>query len=277
MFVTQTADYRLPATACVLQHRLGLSRDCIAFDVNLGCSGFTYGLNIVASLMKSSNVEKGLLLCGDTIAKDKTTRYSTKHQHSTKWLMGDCGTATLLTKDVSTRDILMISRTDGEGYRAIITPYGGYRNPDSPTEDMDDALTMDDVTVFNFATREVPELIDAAMKLSGTSPKDYDCLVLHQANLLILKQIAKKSGFPMSKVLMSLDEFGNTSCASIPVSLVKNYGDVSGKELRAMCCGFGVGLSWSTADFWLSVNDILPLVHTDEYFDDGYKNIEEKE
>lgn len=275
VFVTQTADYRVPATACVLQHRLGLSKDCIAFDVNLGCSGFTYGINIAASMMKTSNAKKGLLLCGDTVAKERTTKYSTKHQHSTKWLMGDCGTAALLEKDEAAKDILMVSRTDGEGYKAIISPYGGYRNPDPPREDMNGAGVMDDVAVFTFATREVPVILEEAMNWARTSPEDYDCLVLHQANLFVLKQIARKSGFPMKKVLVSLDEFGNTSCASIPVSMVKSYGNEQGRELHAMCCGFGVGLSWSTADICISADDILPLIHTDEFFDDGYKTIDE--
>ena len=276
VFVTQTADYRIPATACLLQSRLGLPEDCIAFDVNLGCSGFTYGMNIVSSLMKSSNANKALLLCGDTVGKEKTTRYSTKHQHSTKWLMGDAGTATLLEKDENAGDILMLSRTDGEGYKAIIAPYGLYRNPDPPEEKLNLASQMDDVAVFTFATRKVPVMIDEAMRLKEMTPADYDCLVLHQANLLVMKQIARKTGFPMDKVLVSLDEFGNTSCASIPVSMVKRYGNESGHEIHAMCCGFGVGLSWSTTDFTVSADDILPLVHTDEYFDDGYKAITEE-
>lgn len=274
VFVTQTPDYRVPATACLLQHRLGLSNDCIAFDVNLGCSGFTYGVNITVSLMSSSNVNKTLLLCGDTVGKEKTTRYSTKHQHSTQWLLSDAGSALLLEKSSNAEDIFMLSKTDGAGYKAIIAPYGGYRNPDPPQEDMNGAGTMDDVAVFTFASRQVPELIKEAMNMKRHSPADYDCLVLHQANLFILKQIAKKTGFSMEKVLVSLDEFGNTSCASIPISLVKSYGNESGRKLHALCCGFGVGLSWSTVDFFVSAEDILPLVHTDEFFDDGYNIIE---
>lgn len=271
VFVTQTPDYCIPATACVLQKRLGLSRECIAFDVNLGCSGFTYGLNIVSSLMISSNVDKALLLAGDTSAKEKSIKRKAKTSHSASMLFGDSGTATLLEKDKSAEPIHMISRTDGEGYKAIIIPYGGWRNPDAPEGVNPDTSTMDDVAVFNFAISEVPEILDETMALAGCSPEDYDALVLHQANLFIIKQIMKRTGFPAEKTLISLDQFGNTSSASIPISLVKEYGDVAeGRKIHMLACGFGVGLSWSTADCYVNTEDVLPLIHTDEYFVDGY-------
>lgn len=269
VFVTQTADYRLPATACLLQDRLKLSKDCIAFDVNLGCSGFTYGINIASSIMKTSNITKALLLCGDTSAKKKDSKTPASDSHS-RLLFGDSGTATLLEKDNNTERIHMLSRTDGSGYKAIISPYGGWRNPSPPPP----VSIMDDIAVFTFATREVPPLINETMKLSGYNPESYDCLVLHQANLLLMKQIAKKTGFPPEKLLVSLDEFGNTSSASVPVTLVKQYGNHEAGRLHAMCCGFGVGLSWSTVDCFIDAGDILPLEHTDEFFDDGFKTID---
>ena len=270
VFVTQTSDYALPATACLLQDRLGLSQDCIAFDVNLGCSGFTYGLNIVASLLNNSNSSKALLLAGDTSAKEKNAKYTSKTAHSATMLFGDSGTATLLSKDYSAKPITMISKTAGSGYKAIITPYGGWRNPEAPAGKSYGTI-MDDVEVFNFACGEVPALLEKTMELSNSKPSDYDCLVLHQANLFIMKQIAKRSGFPIEKTLVSIDVFGNTSSASVPNSLVKEYGDKnSDKIIRALMCGFGVGLSWSTVDCYINENDILPLIHTDEYFEDGY-------
>ncbi|MDE7013513.1 MAG: ketoacyl-ACP synthase III [Kineothrix sp.] len=270
VFVTQSADYSIPATACILQERLGIPKDCIAFDVNLGCSGFSYGLNIAASMLKTSNADKALLLCGDTSAKEKNWKKKVKTSHSASMLFGDSGTATLLAKEKGAPLMHMISKTDGAGFRAIIAPYGHWRNPEPPVGESIGSR-MDDIAVFNFATSEVPELVKKQMEAANTTVDNYDCLVLHQANLFILKQIAKRTGFSMDKTLVSIDEFGNTSSASIPISLVKEYGDVNeNKDIRALMCGFGVGLSWSTVDAYMNVNDILPLVHTDESFDDGY-------
>lgn len=270
VFVTQTADYGIPATACVLQERLGISKDCIAFDVNLGCSGFSYGLNIAASMLKTSSADKALLLCGDTSAKERNWKKKVKTSHSASMLFGDSGTATLLEKNENAPLIHMISRSDGAGFKAIISPYGQWRNPEAPNEESK-GTKMDDIAVFNFATSEVPELLKKQMEMADATVDSYDCLALHQANLFILKQIAKRSGFSMDKTLVSIDEFGNTSSASIPISLVKEYGRVnSGKDIRALMCGFGVGLSWSTVDAYINIDDILPLVHTDESFDDGY-------
>lgn len=270
VFVSQTPDYRLPATACVLQKRLGLGENCIAFDVNLGCSGFTCGINIATSLLQCSDNRKALLLAGDTLAKEKRSDQVTKTSHSAAMLFGDSGTAALLEKCEDADPIYMRSRTDGGRFRAIIRPYGGGRNPVAPRPELK-GTSMDDVEVFNFACDEVPVLLQETMDISGASADDYDCLVLHQANLLIMKQIAKHTGFPLDKTLVSLDVFGNTSSASIPISLVKKYGEMTEKKrLRTLMCGFGVGLSWSTVDCFLNQEDILPLIHTDEYFLDGY-------
>lgn len=271
VFVTQTSDYDLPATACVLQKRLGLSNDCLAFDVNLGCSGFTCGLNIVSSLLKASNAKYGLLLAGDTSAKELNPYNKSKESHSASWLFGDSGTATVIEKTNNSADnIVMVSKTDGDGFKAIISPYGMWRNPVPPVGKKM-GTTMDDIGVFNFATTDVPDLLKNTMLLTNSNPGDYDCLVLHQANLFILKRISKLTGFEMDKTLISLDEFGNTSSSSVPITLVKEYGDKSeDKQLRSLMCGFGVGLSWSTVDCYINQADILPLIHTDEYFEDGY-------
>lgn len=269
VFVTQSADYAIPATACLLQDRLGLRKDCIAFDVNLGCSGFSYGLNIVASLLKNTNCKKALLLCGDTSAKVKSPKNMNKTTHSASLLFGDSGTATLIGLDDTAQRINMISKTDGSGFKAIIKPYDGFRNPDDPSGK--NASIMDDVAVFNFAISEVPSLLKDTMELASMKPEDYDCLVLHQANLFIMKQVAKRTGFSMDKTLVSIDKFGNTSSSSLPITLVNEYGnEKESKEIHALMCGFGVGLSWSTVDCYINTNDILPLVHTDEYFTDGY-------
>lgn len=274
VFVTQTGDYRLPATACVLQHRLGLTNECIAFDVNLGCSGFVYGLNILASIIGNTNAKYGLLLAGDTSAREFSTKRKQKEGHSGTLLFGDSGTATLVEKSEGNQ-LKFLSNTDGSGYKAIISPYGAWRNPDSP-DGRTHYSVMDDIAVFNFATNEAPKQLNDYMAMTNTTSDDYDCLVLHQANLMIMKRVAKKTAFPEEKMLVSMDRFGNTSSASIPISLVDKYGDNDDDRIiNALCCGFGVGLSWSTVAIEMIIKDILPLIHTDEYFRDGY-NLDEQ-
>ncbi|MBQ6066470.1 MAG: ketoacyl-ACP synthase III [Clostridia bacterium] len=269
VFVTQTGDYRLPASACVLQYRLGLPKECICFDVNLGCSGFVYGLNVLASLLSNTAVKYGLLLAGDSSAREFSTRRKQREGHSGNWLFGDSGTATLMEKTEGGR-LQFLSQTDGSGYKAIISPYGSWRNPDSP-DGRTHYVVMDDIAVFNFATAEAPKQLNDFMAKTGTTPDDYDCLVLHQANLMIMKRVAKKSEFPEEKMLVSMDRFGNTSSSSIPISLVDKYGETEDdRTVKALCCGFGVGLSWATCALEIAAADILPLVHTDAYYKDGY-------
>ena len=274
VFVTQTSDYHIPATACVLQNRLGLSKECLAFDVNLGCSGFTYGITIVGSLLMNTQTKYGLLLVGDTSAREKSPIARKKFGHSAELLFGDSGTATLIEKTESD-PILVSSNSDGSGFRAIIAPYDGFRNPDRPETEMP-GTQMDEIEVFNFATTEATAQINDYMKRLGTSSEDYDCLVLHQANLMIMKRVGKKTGFPAEKVLCSLNKFGNTSSSSIPITIVDKYGDDDKDHtINALCSGFGVGLSWSTLALPLNVKDIFPLVHTDEYFVDGFPRHED--
>ena len=114
------------------------------------------------------------------------------------------------------------------------------------------------------------------MKRLNTTSEDYDCLVLHQANLMIMKRIAKKTSFPTEKMLLSMDRFGNTSSSSIPLTLVDRYGETKGGKVKALCCGYGVGLSWATVALELNMDEIYQLVHTDDYYKDGY-NVDDLE
>ena len=252
VFATQYPDYRVPSTACVLQDRLGLSKDCIAFDVNLGCSGYVYGLNIVASLMQTGNARYGLLLAGDTPSKGVRSDNSRN-------LFGDASAATLLVKEDGASPMTIASRTDGSGYKAILRP----ERPD--TEGV-----FDEIDVFNFAISEAPVLINELLEVKGLSPDDFDCMALHQANMMIMKQIVRRTHFDMDKVIYSIDRYANTSAASIPLCFVKKYGDVDkSQRLKALVCGYGVGLSWAAGIITLDAHDVLPIIETDEYFDDG--------
>lgn len=266
VYVSQMPDYMNPATACVLHKRLGLSMGCMALDIGLGCSGFVYGLNVAASLLNSSNSKYALVLCGDTSAKDKSRgRKENKGSHTILYLFGDGGTATLLERKESANPLVFTSCTDGEGFDAIITPEHSWRHPWS-----DAPRFIDDMRVFNFSISNVPQMLKAYMKIVNSVPEDYDKLVLHQANDLIMQTIAKRTGFSTEKLLKSIDVFANTSSASIPNTFVNEYGESeSAESLRFLCCGFGVGLSWAAVEIRLAPCQILPLIHTDEWFDDG--------
>ena len=259
VYATQYPDYKSPSTACVLQDRLGLSQDCMAFDVNLGCSGFVYGLNIVASLMQSGNAKYGLLLAGDTPSKGVRSDNSRN-------LFGDASSAALLVKDENAKPLIIASRTDGSGYKAILRPYGYAKHPDRP----DTEGVFDEIGVFNFAIDQAPKLINELLQQEDTTPEAFDCLALHQANMMIMKQIAKRTKFDKEKMLVSIDRFANTSAASIPLSFVQKYGESNEeKTLHSLICGYGVGLSWAAGILDVDIKNIYPLIETDEYFDDG--------
>ena len=257
--VTQYPDYRVPSTACVLQTRMGLSKDCIAFDVNLGCSGYVYGLNIVASLMQTGNARYGLMLAGDTSSKGVRSDNSRN-------LFGDACSATLLVKEEGAAPMIIASRTDGSGHRAILRPYGYSKHPERP----DTEGIYDEIDVFNFAINEAPALINELLEAKNLTPDNFDCMALHQANMMIMKQIVRRTHFDKDKVIYSIDRYANTSAASIPLCFVKKYGEVDDSQrLKALVCGYGVGLSWAAGIISLDARDVLPIIETDEYFDDG--------
>ncbi len=272
VFVSQTPDYKIPATACVLHNRLGLSDDCMAFDANQGCSGFVYGLNIACGIMESSNIKTALMLCGDVSGKGHRRSIGegrTDPDDNEAKLFGDAGVAVLLRKTESAPQLDMAMRTDGKGFKAIINPYGHSRHIHGMA-----ASHMDGVEVFNFAIEKPPILIKELMADIGTEATDYDCLILHQANKFIMKQVARRSGFTSKQNLVSIDKFGNTSSASIATALTKYYGDENEGTIKAMMCGFGIGLSWGAVSAEIEKKDVLPLIQTDEYYDDGYEDIE---
>lgn len=272
VFISQTPDYRLPATAFVLHKRLGLNKNCMAFDVNLGCSGFVYGLNIVGSLMKTSNIENAILLFGDTSIKT-----TSPEDRSSIMLFGEAGSATLLSK-VKGKKITGTLMSDGEGFKAIIMPSGAYRNLNGSHERVmwgdgnirsDYDGYMNGTDVFSFTISEVPSIIKKYMQSNDTSPDSYDSLVLHQANMFILKQISKKTKFPMEKTPVSMDRYGNTSGTSVPLTLCDFYAGTEPKTVRTLMSGFGIGLSWGVIDAILDTENILPIVFTDEYYTEG--------
>ena len=262
--ITQTPDYRTPSTACALHKRLGLSKSCLAFDINLGCSGFVYGVSLGASILATSTAEKALVLVGDTLARGRK-KSTMKRSSNTTLLFGDASAAILLEKSEAD-SIQTALMSDGTGHKALSSPYNSFKHPFGP-----ESIPGDDIAVFNFTINEVPALLEEFMKTVNRSVEDYDDLVLHQANMMIVKNIAKRVNMPMEKVPVSLDRFGNTSGASVPLTIVDKYGDSdSDEKVTMLTSGYGVGLSWGVAQFTISQKDILPLTFGQDTYDDGY-------
>lgn len=278
VFAAHSTDYRRPATACVLHKRLGLSKNCAAFDIGLGCSAVVYGLQAICSMMTSSNIERGLLIVGETITKMVNPK-----DRSGNMLFGDGGAALLVEKTGNKEDVIQISlKTDGNGYRSIIAPAGGFRNMDAPHEDMvwpDGYIRslyntyMNGTDVFSFTISDVPRTIKEFLETTGTTVADYDCFAFHQANSFIHKQLSKRLKIPMEKMPLCMDKFGNTSAPAVALALCDAYGNVQSEEtLKTMFCCFGVGLSWGVAAAQIRIDDILPIMETDEIFEEGIIN-----
>jgi len=265
IFVSQTPDYILPATACVLQNRLGLSKETIAFDVNLGCSGYVYGLYIAHSLAASLYGKYVLLLAGDTINK-----IVSKQDKSNAFLFGDAGTATLLKQSTTENQTSFNLFTDGGGEHALKINDGGYRNQTTfqsfeiqKDEDgnLRNALNlyMNGGDIFSFTIREVPKAINQLLSDTTLTIDNLDAIVFHQANQFMINFLANKMKIPQERFLTSLKLYGNTSSASIPLSLVVNC-DSRKKYGKTLLSGFGVGLSWANCIVDLSETTILDLI-----------------
>ena len=242
IFISQTADYVLPATACVLQGRLNLSTDCTAFDVNLGCSAYPYGLWLAGKLMEAG--QRVLLLVGDNISM-----LVNADDRSTVPLFGDAGSATALewSNEMGNSEISFLLGTDGSGYKNIIVEAGGCRLP-TFKDPAQRHLFMNGAEVFGFAIQGVPPLVEKTLKYAGWKPENCDDIVFHQANGFMLKHLAEKLSVPLNKVPMCLENFGNTSSASIPLTLVTERRDELRQQIRNyLLVGFGVGWSWGAA------------------------------
>lgn len=266
ILVTQTPDYARPATAHVLQHRLGFSKDCMVFDINLGCSGFVYGVNIAASLIKAGALKRILLCCGEA-----HTCLSPMDNKATSMLFGDAGSAIVVESENDTIKTLL--KADGEGYRAILTPGVNARvKIDVNNLDYDRIKeTMDGSAVFEFALIQVPKSFKEFFKSFGGTIDDYDYCVFHQANLFMLEHIRKKIKLAPEKMPISMDRYGNTSSVSIPLTIADLCSRENCKEnLKIISSGFGIGLSWGIADFTIDRKDILPIIETNEYFKEAF-------
>lgn len=275
LFSSHSPDYRRPSTAFVLQHRLGVPEEAVCYDISLGCSSLVVGMQTMASIMMTSDMKYGLLFVGDTAGKSVNP-----NDRSSAMLFGEAGAVMLLEKtDNETDRINALIRSDGSGFKYMIIPGGGYRNLHASEEpqmcaDGNERSLMNSfiqgASVFTFTIFDVPRLIKDFWTQSATTPGDYDCFAFHQANLYILKQIAKKTKIPFERMPITLDRYGNTSGASAIVSLCDVYGGGNdSKVIKVMACGFGIGISLGATSFDINTDDILPIMEDDEIYTEG--------
>jgi 3-oxoacyl-[acyl-carrier-protein] synthase-3 len=251
---TQAPDFILPTSACILQDRLGLRRDIGAFDINLGCSGFVYGLSIAAGLIAAGAASNILLLTADTYSK-----YIHDRDKSVRTLFGDGAAATLISRDTDALVGPFAFGTDGSGAGDLVVEAGGFRTPrcaETAIEQEDNAgnirsrdhLYMHGANVMNFSLREVPRTFARLLEATGCTSGDVDFVVLHQANKFMLDALQKKLKLPPEKVPRRYEDIGNTVSSTIPfvlADLLKSGQMAPGTQI--MLIGFGVGLSWAGA------------------------------
>ncbi|MCF8409600.1 MAG: ketoacyl-ACP synthase III [Crocinitomicaceae bacterium] len=253
LFVSQSPDYFLPSTAVILQDKLGLSKNTVAFDINLGCSGYVYGLTVIGQFLQNGNFRKALLLCGD-----KSTISTNYQDKSTFPLFGDAGSATLLEFDKSADEWFAHLASDGSGKDSIIIEHGHSRHPYGSVSDeyieyepgvirTKKHLALNGMDVFNFALKEVAPSIKQMLENFEINIDDIDYFVLHQANKLINESVRKKLKVTPEKVPYSIQNFGNTSSASIPLTICTCLKEkIESDQLTLLLAGFGVGFSWGS-------------------------------
>lgn len=265
LFLSLTPDYITPATSSVLQKRLELQRNTACIDISLACSGFIYALSTAFSYASLHGINKVLVLVGETLSKVTNPLDRVSYP-----LFGDAGTACLVEKGEYEKSIFLLT-SDGEGEDIVKIPHGGFRNhltADSLlTKEREDGnfrrdvdFTMDGMSVFNYAISEIPKQIKYLMSEAGITADDIDFLVSHQANKLMIDFIIKRLKFDQNKVPFCLEKYGNTSSASIPLTIVSELKDKLDGEKRLLLSSIGAGWSFGTA--YLTTKDvkISPLI-----------------
>lgn len=254
IFISQTADYRMPATSVLLQDRLGLPNSTIAFDINLGCSAFIYGLTVAFSMMKNTELRKALILDGETRSKV----YSPKDRRSA-FLFGDGGVAALVERDEKFGTNYFSLNSDGSRGDLIKINGGGYRMPSSAETIKEKVVDeygnirseeqgyMNGGDVFNFVIREIPKDMKKLIAFSGQDIQTMDYYVFHQANNFINSYLAKKLKLDATKIPSTIAKYGNTSSVSVPLTIVDQLKNKMDGEKKLFLSAFGVGMTWANA------------------------------
>jgi 3-oxoacyl-[acyl-carrier-protein] synthase III len=273
VLVTMLPDHYLPASSHRAQKELGLGKRCLVFDINLGCSGYTHGLIVLQGLMATGLVNRALLLCGEMVTgcfKPRMADLEHRSDLANTLLIGDAGSATALSSEEPDQIRGVQFRADGSGFEQIIVQGGGARSFWSPEiferrPETDETrrpldLTLHGPQILTFAMKEVPRLFDALLDDCGWTRDDIDACVFHQANKFMLDFLRKRMKLPEEQVLLSIQEFGNTSSASIPITMVTRGGELLHRPTKWALLGFGVGLSWSGVALETDEIVTIPLV-----------------
>ena len=264
LFMSQTPDYRIPATSCLLQHRLGLRRETLCFDISLGCSGYLFALSTAFAYASMQGVNRVLLLDGETFSKIVNRR------DKVDWpLYGDAGTATLIEKG-DYGDSTFMFYTDGSGANALKV-HAGMRNPITPESCIereqeegnirsDLEVFMDGMDVFNFAISKVPKSIKLLLKETDKTIDDVDYLVFHQANRFMMDFFVKKLKADPARVPFCISKYGNTSSTSVPLTISSELpGKLDGRH-TVLLSAFGAGLSWAAALMQMNDCKVSPVI-----------------
>ena len=253
LLCTQSTDYLLPTTACIVQERLGIPTSAGAMDYNLGCSGYVYGLAVAKGLLSASVAKNVLLITSETY-----TKHINPMDRSTRTVFGDGASATLLTKDDIPRIGEFVLGTDGNGATNLIIPAGGMAKPKNAetSVEKEDAggnirseenLYMNGPEIYAFTLRAVPPLINETLAKNGLTMDEIDYVVLHQANKLVLTSLRDKLDIPDEKFCIDVEELGNTVSSTIPIAIKRAMTRVPEKlkpGSKILIAGFGVGYSW---------------------------------
>ena len=267
IFESVTGDYRTPPTSCILQDRMGLPDTTFCLDMPMGCCGCLYAITVGANLLTTGNVRRALLLIGDT-----ALRMGSMKDKSRVPLFGDCGTAIALEYDTAAPAITVDFHTLGKGYKALMTPHGGFRNPATPEsfieEDFGSGIVrapyhtlINGMDVFSFAISRPPKSVAQFMEAEEINKDtDVDYFLIHQANKMIVDRVVKKLKLPQEKVPYNLEEYGNLGGASIPSLMVTRLRDqLTTNPQRLLMSSFGLGLSWGTMSATFGPMAIPPL------------------
>lgn len=257
IFVTQTADYLLPSTACLLHHWLKLPDTCAAFDVGLGCSGYPYGLWMAAMMLQSHGFQRVLMFHGET-----PTRFSDPSDRAVALLFGDAGSATALEAVPGAESVpwWFSLHTDGSGWRDLLIEGGGFRNR-FPSNQRLCNVVMNGANIFNFTLKRVPPLIEDTLKAAGKDRNEIDYYIFHQSNLFIMRHLVKKVQLPEDRIPITISDYGSAGGPSVALTMTRGkLQRPADRALTLLLLGYGVGLSWASALIDLHPTAILDHV-----------------
>lgn len=272
LFVSKTPDYRSPATAIVLQGRLQLSKDCLAFDINMGGTGFSTALQAGCSLLDSLNKKYALLVVGDTISKQIAANDPMALEY------GDGASAILLEKKSGAKPIYVENNANGEGFQSFMIPSGGFRyesGKDITEKNTDPSFDLnyikaDQAEMARYAATEIPPTLLDFIHKNKAQAKAYDFIAMPSPDQNFLQLIAEKLQIPPDHFPQHFEQFGNTCGNSIPLLLADKLADSGSDQIRILSGGYGEGFSWGFSDFYLNPENIFKPLRTDAYFTEGF-------